>query len=78
MLELNSKEVHTHKIYSGGHAVERLNPERIKHSKCNQVFFISGAFQLYDLNHDGVVTRREMLDVVRAVYQMLVSMIMSD
>ena len=37
--------------------------------------FIAGAFRLYDVDNDGYITRKEMYDIVDAIYQMVVSVV---
>ena len=34
--------------------------------------FHLGAFRLYDVDNDGYITRKEMYDIVDAIYQMVV------
>ncbi len=35
----------------------------------------SGAFRLYDVDNDGYITRSEMYNIVDAIYQMVVSIV---
>lgn len=37
---------------------------------------IVGAFRLYDVDNDGYITRQEMYDIVDAIYQMVVSILL--
>lgn len=39
------------------------------------IFTYLGAFQLYDIDHDGRIARDEMLLVVRSIYKMVGSMV---
>lgn len=36
---------------------------------------MSGAFHLYDLDDDGFITRKEMLDIVGAIFAMVVRLV---
>ena len=44
----------------------------------NDICFVIGAFNLYDLDHDGFITRTEMHNIVEAIYQMVVSTIITN
>ncbi len=35
-------------------------------------FFLAGSFRLYDINHDGYISRDEMISVVDSIYKMVV------
>ena len=35
----------------------------------------AGSFRLYDHNHDGYITRQEMMDIVDAIYKMVGEMV---
>lgn len=34
-----------------------------------------GAFRLYDINNDGLITKKEMLQIVGAIYKMVGNMV---
>jgi Ca2+-binding EF-hand superfamily protein len=36
---------------------------------------LAGAFQLYDINNDGAISKDEMLQIVKAIYKMTGSMV---
>lgn len=42
---------------------------------CTYFVVISGAFSLYDLDNDGYITKREMIDIVDSIYCMVGNML---
>ena len=42
---------------------------------CIYIHIYTGAFRLYDVDSDGYITRQEMLNIVDAIYQMVVSIV---
>ena len=36
-------------------------------------YYITGSFKLYDINHDGYISKEEMMAIVDSIYKMVVS-----
>lgn len=60
---------------SRGNLDEKLHCEfnkRLNITTCYMIKYLLGAFRLYDVDNDGFITRDEMYNIVDAIYQMVV------
>ena len=55
---------------SRGTPEEKLRCVSFSDIPCPFISSLIGAFQLYDVNKDGIITYPEMLQIVRAIYKM--------